>query len=362
MTALGHTPSDTHAAAAERTSEGQETALGHITTDIHEPVAEPSLTGDQERPATHAYCVPETFDGQPGCGTHHDRAVDSSDALPFDGHFARDTHAHAAVDSSFNGHPPRDTHPDLAVDSFETFDGHASGDTHRALAVDSAFDGQPQRDTRVSPAVDPSDALLLVYADSLDDLEHARIAAENRHRSLIQVKGLADSPEAERFEGLAAALAQLEKDATKELCRALRAHRFGPWVARTVGVGEKQGARLVASIGDPLRYVDGQTGEVVDRTVSKLWAYCGYRPDQKRTKGQRSNWNATAKMRARRVAESCLKAKARSPYGPVYDNAREKYASREDWSDLRRHNAALRVISKEVLKDLWREARALEAT
>lgn len=249
--------------------------------------------------------------------------------------------------------------PRRASSSQPSSGGHELHDAQLRVAP-GTFDGHTTADAHVASAVDLPSALLMVYADAVDDLEKARIAAENRHRSLIQVKGLAGSPEAERLAGLASALKALEHGATLDLKRALRRHPLGAWVKRTVGVGEKQGARLIATIGDPLRYVDGSTGEVIERTVSRLWAYCGYRPDQKRTKGQRSNWNATAKMRARLVAESCLKAKARSPYGPVYDAARGKYAARDDWSDLRRHNAALRCVAKEVLKDLWREAREQE--
>jgi hypothetical protein len=203
----------------------------------------------------------------------------------------------------------------------------------------------------------------MVYADSVDDLEKARIAAENRHRSLIQVKGLADSPEVERLGGLALALKGLEKDATLDLQRAVRRHPLGAWVKRTVGVGEKQGARLIASIGDPLRYVDQETGEVHERTVSKLWAYCGYRPGQKRRSGEKSNWNATAKMRAFLVATSCVmkdgNGQPLSPFRKYYDAEREKWADR-DTTNGHKHNHATRVVAKEILKAIYNEARRLE--
>ena len=57
------------------------------------------------------------------------------------------------------------------------------------------------------------------------------------------------------------------------------------------------------------------------------------------------------------MAEACLKAKARSPYGPVYDEARATYEAREEWTPLHRHNAALRKVGKEILRDLWLVAR-----
>lgn len=227
--------------------------------------------------------------------------------------------------------------------------------------------GQPIHDPHAPCArVDAhEDALLAVYADMLDDLERTRIATENRVRSLRQIKGMTGTPQEERLRAMVDDLAALERGAVLELKRALRQHRLGPWVKRMVGVGEKQGARLIATIGDPYirpaRYEeDVEVEGPRPRTVSELWAYCGYAPGQKRTKGVRSNWNPKAKMRAYLIAESCIKATGvrtqRSPYRDVYDAAREQYAER-DTSDGHKHNMALRRVAKEILKDLWIETR-----
>lgn len=43
----------------------------------------------------------------------------------------------------------------------------------------------------------------------------------------------------------------------------------------------------------------------------------------------------------------------RSPYRDTYDLARIQYSTREDWSDGHRHNAALRLVGKMVLRDIW---------
>lgn len=275
------------------------------------------------------------------------------------------------------------------------------------------------------PSVDSTaaDALLLIFADALDDLERVRIATENRVRSLVQVKGMEGTPEQARLEGLCDGLRAMEHGAELELKRALRTHPLGPWVKRTIGIGEKQGARLLAAIGDPASR----------KMVSQLHSYCGYdvlnpghaqietqtadagvQPlpaDQNlrdtqatyvgrdpssdtaqgaddtqrkvggvapsRTRGQKANWNATAKMRAFLVAESCIKQRT-SPYRLVYDNGREKYAdSLHDHECVRcgpsgkpaavgsplslghQHARAMRLVAKEVLKDLWTEAKAL---
>src|SRR4051812_17548773 len=141
---------------------------------------------------------------------------------------------------------------------------------------------------------------------SSDDLERVRIATENRLRALRDEKGFADSPEARMLEALVEQLRSLEDGGTLNLRRAMRAHPLGPWVKRTVGIGEKQAARLLAAIGDPTTYPERDdenelTGEILPRTVSKLWAYCGFHViDGKRprhTRGEQANWSNTAKMR-----------------------------------------------------------------
>ncbi len=240
----------------------------------------------------------------------------------------------------------------------------------------------------------PDDALLLILADALDDLERIRIATENRLRSLIAVplndddsaKNLGGTREARTMQHVAETLADLERRAILDLERAMRAHSLGPWVKRTVGVGEKQGARLLAAIGDP----------AARAMPSQLWQYCGHGAPSKLHKGVKTFWNPTAKMRLHLVAESCMKHRT-SPYRAVYDEAREAAkgnlhtavcmnqippvagkpngsngcgtranpelgAIGSPWRDGHKHNHALRMVGKAILKDLWLEARATSAT
>jgi hypothetical protein len=62
-------------------------------------------------------------------------------------------------------------------------------------------------------------------------------------------------------------------------------------------------------------------------------------------------------MRAFLIAESCIK-RMDSPYRPVYDAARASWADR-DVKDGHKHNHALRLTAKAILKDLFVEARRL---
>lgn len=232
-----------------------------------------------------------------------------------------------------------------------------------------------------------ADPFLALAADVLDDLERVRIANENRLRQLTRDEDDADGenrgfgldeshPDVARLAALVDALAQAEHQAELNLRRQLRKHPLGPWVKQARGVGEKQAARLLAAIGDP--YIN--TLHNRPRTVSELWAYCGYHvlrtghatgdahstpagsallpagqgfvatqvsgasgaqaggnPDHPRidaqwidvgvaatrARGQKANWSADAKMRAHLVAVSIVKAGG--PYREVYDAARAKH-------------------------------------
>ena len=277
----------------------------------------------------------------------------------------------------------------------------------------------PPETTACAPVL--ADPLLALAADVLDDLECVRIANENRLRQLTRDEtdvdgeergfGLTlDHPDVKRLAALVEALAKAEHDAELQLNRLMRKHPLGPWVKQARGVGEKQGARLLAAIGDPY------WNDLHDRprTVSELWAYCGYHvlrtgqatldaqcahagsgpaggnPDHSgrdvhtsgvgvaasRARGQKANWSADAKMRAHLVAVSIVKAGG--PYREVYDDGRAKYADTLHPADCRRcgpagkpalagsprsaghqHAMALRLVAKAVLRDLWREAKRL---
>jgi hypothetical protein len=280
------------------------------------------------------------------------------------------------------GHAAGEPHEHSATVEPSPHLGHAIPATQRAPAE---VGGPSPADPREAPTPSvhpgrPEDIVLAILADSLDDFERTRIAAENRVRSLGQVKGLAGTPVEQRLAGMVDGLKALEHDAELQLRRAVRKHPLGPWVASMKGVGAKQAGRLIAAIGDP--YIHSVTGQ--PRTVSQLWAYAGYHVlaashirnephgltaggdtsqggaagqlgseahgrragvAPSRARGQRANWNPDAKMRAFLVAESCVKQLRKPCHKPegqawanhtldcqcsyyrfVYDTGREKYA------------------------------------
>lgn len=236
------------------------------------------------------------------------------------------------------------------------------------------------------PVVEP---LLFVHATAHADLEQQRMASENRLRALTTTEPDSDGimrgfgldlthPDVARLAAITEALRRLEHQAELGLCRSLRRGTIHPWVKAQIGLGEKQVGRLLAAIGDPYWHLS----EDRPRTVSELWAYSGLHvlhtpqtsdPGQhrldthslcagvaaKRRKGVQSNWSTEAKTRAYLCATSCIK-QARSPYRSVYEHRREHTAtSHPDWTPGHSHNDALRIVSKAILRDLWREARRL---
>lgn len=240
--------------------------------------------------------------------------------------------------------------------------------------------------TRTGPIL--FEPTLALAADVVDDLETVRIANENRLRQLTRsvedvdgnMRGFgldSSHPAVQRLTAIVEALAATERDAVKSLERSMRDHPLGPWVKAQRGIGDKQGARLIAAVGDPY------WNDLYDRPrlVSELWAYCGFHVTDagtapKRARGQKSNWSETARKRAWLVATSIVKSGG--PYRDVYDAAKAKYEGAthsalcvrcgpagkpaQVGSPLSKghvHARGLRAVAKDVLRELWREAERL---
>jgi hypothetical protein len=175
--------------------------------------------------------------------------------------------------------PPAEPFSPASFDVESIHDSQENPDDAIAAAMTSGATRRPDSPPAVAMEVSAptvaarrlADAILLLRAEALSDLEATRIANENRLRSLRQDYGLSEGPEIAAQTGLVQAIAELEHRAELELKRALRKHPLGAWVKTTQGVGEKQGARLIAAIGDPYWH------SVHDRPrlVSELWAYSG---------------------------------------------------------------------------------------
>jgi hypothetical protein len=230
---------------------------------------------------------------------------------------------------------------------------------------------------------------LRIWSEMYQDAMQARISAMNRserggvHPDLYAMH-----------------IKQLEKtehDVALELVRAYRKTFSGgvrQWQVDSPGIGEHLLARLLGIIGHPCHAtpyhwegVGKDNRRLVadnpyDRSISQLWSYCGVGdPERKRRKGQSVEEAMAcgiplAKSVLYLLAQSCVKVN-RGPYREHYDKAREIYANRlhkaecpacgpkgkpakpeSPWSLSHQHAAALRKVSKEILRDLWIAARS----
>ncbi len=217
-----------------------------------------------------------------------------------------------------------------------------------------------------------SDPALSMISSLLNDVEGLRKAQANRLRiytrdeadqdGLMRGFGLDDShPVVRVLNGLQGSIESIEHDAVLALQRVIRKHPLGVWQRSTVGVGAKQLGRLLSAIGDP--YINENTMQ--PRTVSQLWAYCGLHTipgkdgDEapKLQRGIRANWSNEARMRVYLIAQKCIMQRG-TEYRELYENRRARTEwSHTDWSAGHSHNDALRLVSKRILRDLWRAAK-----
>jgi hypothetical protein len=310
--------------------------------------------------------------------------------------------ASARAQATDGGHFRSEAHPTSAPVGSDTDSGHCVSNAHNTTAaVGSDSEQGPSACKPSTPKVRTlADPALAFAADILDDLERTRNANANRLRIMTTLEADADGvvrgfglderhPDVARLSAMVTTLDSLVHDATLNLQRQMRRHPLGPWAKAQRGIGEKQAARLLAAVGDPY----WNTLHNRPRTVSELWAYCGLHTlpsgdhggtdaqsehvAARRTKGQKSNWSTNAKTRAWLCVESCMKqidATCKSdngigahvegckcsPYRVVIDQRRTRTAeTHPDWTPGHSLNDAMRIASKALLRDLWREAKRI---
>jgi hypothetical protein len=285
------------------------------------------------------------------------------------------------------------------------------------------------------PVPFPAGRQLAFVAKTLDDTEAMRTASENRLRTLTrggpaderitsgkvatvaeleadadgEERGYAlteDDPAVKLLTATVAMYADVEAQTIKLLQKLMREHPLGPWMAAQRSVGEKQGARLLAALGDPyirpeIVLEDGTVEPSRPRMVSELISYAGWMPGAnggaapRRRRGETVRHNPDARKRSWLVIDSCLKGVGGktaetciaddngwikhadecvcSPYRVVYDDARRQYAETLHVEDCPQCKAkageplrlghqkarAMRLAARQLIKDLWAEARRI---
>jgi hypothetical protein len=223
-------------------------------------------------------------------------------------------------------------------------------------------------------------ALLGHSARQLWDVQKQRIGAGN-HLAALERDGfggldlLAAQAAVEQYEGI-------EKGFERQLMILIRRHFMRDWIEAQRGIGLPGFARLLGVTGDIGRFP----------TASKLWKYLGLHVVDghapKREKGV--PWTHTdctfnhlttckpdcttdhhpnclpggvgtayapqGRVVSHQLGEAIVKVGGDGPYRRAYDEKKAYYeAERPDWTQLRRHNAAMRYAVKELIRELWRE-------
>jgi hypothetical protein len=275
-------------------------------------------------------------------------------------------------------------------------DGQAGLDTHGTHAVGDTFGGQPPTAIVATATIpdSPSDGWLELrtFAELYEDTQRTRIASVNRVRATGRPEMFAKHIEA---------MERTEHECSLMLARCYR--RVVPaairqWQQDTPGIGEALLARLLGHLGHPVLAMPhhwqgkGTDRQLVadvpcERTVSQLWQYCGHGdPARRIAKGMSAEDLAAIgsprlKMLVHLNAEACMKCvgttrSRRSPYRDVYEARRLVTADRvhaapcvrcgpsgrpaaegSPWSAAHQHADALRIVGKEILRDLWRVSR-----
>jgi len=258
-------------------------------------------------------------------------------------------------------------------------------------------------------------AELRLWAEMYADVQSERIRIGNRIRSATvdpvpYLVHLARMEETEKV---------IRKD-LRRCYRAVAPASVRQWQEATAGVGDHMLARLLGVIGHPRvtvihewtvnpafneeqppsrsnpRRILVSRGEPFIRSVSQLRSYCGHGQVKPKRKGMTQDdalslGSPRAKMLTHQIAESCVihgiahacqscghgvsthtsqgcradgcdctamdsaGPQPTTEYGALYLEMKRFYLAKE-WTRLHSHNAAVRRVAKNTLRDLWRSA------
>ena len=308
----------------------------------------------------------------------------SSDATPLQlGHPNHETQSQTA-ELHLLDHDQRRTEakwPDVVVDPSADSQSRPEPQKHHAVGTLSNQPSTIQR-AQTQPCHVDGWLELRIWAEMFNDAQQQRIASRNRAE-----RGGVDPIV---YEAYTAALEQAEKVCGKHMraCykRTVPAH-IVEWQKNTHGLGDHLMARILGQLGHPRHATPHHwegTGskrtlvadEPFERSISQLWQYCGHGRAERKRKGMTADELAAMgspdlKMLIHLAAECCMKQKA-SPYRVVYEQTREAAADKlhsvecvrcgpsgkpaqpgTPWSAGHQHAHALRIVGKEILRDLW---------
>ena len=189
-------------------------------------------------------------------------------------------------------------------------------------------------------------------ADSYMQVQRTRIAMENRLRSFAQGSDPGTTLQQTTTVAVLADLEHAEKMLSKLMNLAFKSHATYPWLSQVKGVS---GVLAVQLLG----LLDVEKAPC----ISSFWKFCGLAVTEgerdRLTKGEKAPYSKRAKVVCWKIGDSFIKCN--SPFRRVYDEKKAYYeANRPEWSPMRRHRAAMRVMEKTFLSCLWQVWREAE--
>jgi hypothetical protein len=195
--------------------------------------------------------------------------------------------------------------------------------------------------------------LLLQSIQDREMIQKVRIAYTQRIQAVERGEDTASPELLRRWEIRHDRLQIIEQYASEDIEELCDAFPIIELATQVKGVGKLTAAKLVSQI-DIRR----------SKYISSLWKYCGYGLDEdgerdRRKKGEKLKYNNRAKAYTHMISLALIRKK--SPYRPIYDDARDKYEEEHpDWTKSHHHLAALRKVKKLFLAHLWETWRGLE--
>jgi hypothetical protein len=282
------------------------------------------------------------------------------------------------------------------VAAFNTFDSDQNRAEPQAAPVAVNIFGSVHDATATHRGLDTSEhfnAMALRYRELRPTAEMFADAQKLRMAVTIRIKRAAISPNV-GYDDALESLAEFEQRAKRILLVQYRLSvepEIRAWAAGVRGVGDHSLARLLGVIGHPVwarfhewhinpNYDPDQPASeanpkriLIDnaqyfrRTVSQLWSYCGYGdPERKRKKGMTQEdalalGNVRAKTCVHIIAKGVIRSGCGSNAGKPGTELAEFYMARKEhyrethreWTPGHVHNAALRAMKKEFLRQLW---------
>lgn len=198
----------------------------------------------------------------------------------------------------------------------------------------------------------PEGSLLRALVDLRDrQIQKARMQFGNRLRAIDQEADPSTDYQRQVLERYYHHFEELEAQLSSDIKDIVQDHPIYSELVSVKGVGPQLAAKLLALI-------DIERAD----TISALWRFAGLAvidgEREKRVKGEKAHYSTRLKTAMYQVASSFLIHD--SPYREVYDRARRDYESRDGWTKLHQHYAALRKMEKMFLSHLWLRWRSLE--